>query len=315
MTLLKPFMVWATGSDLSNKFKRIRLQLLGLSILLLSLIVVLSAISTITSTSSGIDEVRRRPYIEGTFGSGIMNQFQELERLRRNDTIQRVQDVIIVNNLLLAVFLTMLTWFMLYFILKPLSDEVTKREQFLSYASHELRTPLAILKSELQLLEGEKDNKKLHLARKSALGEIDRLNDLSTTLLSTLSNNQKVVIVNLVRLITDINSKVQVLNERNISVSILEESKYVTSINKDKLYLLLSNIIDNLYRYSTKESTVTISIHGNVKQIQFQSSTNITTIVEGVGMELCRKISKELGFAYSYSLSKGQLLQSLIQQA
>jgi signal transduction histidine kinase len=313
MTLLKPFMVWATGSDLSSKFKKIRLQLLALSVMLLSLVVILSGINTINSTSAGIDEVRRRP-IGTSFGSNMMSQFQEIERLRRNETIQRVQEVIIVNNIFLAVFLSGVTWFALYFILKPLSQEVTKREQFLSHASYELRTPLAILKSELQLLEGEKDIKKLHFARKSALGEIDRLNNLSTTLLNTLRDNQTVVTVNMVRLITDINSKVQVLNERNISVSIQQKSEYVTSINKDKLYLLLSNIIDNLYRYSSKKSTVTISINGSIKQIQFQSSTNITTIVEGVGMEICHKISKELGFAYSYSLSKGQLQQSLIQQ-
>lgn len=248
----------------------------------------------------------------------LRQQFEELQEFRQQQAVDELRRTMILNNTILFLLMSLTVWILLYWVLKPVSEETLKREKFVAQASHELRTPLAIMKSELQLLEGEQDVKELQKAREKTLLEVERLNTLSNSLLSKLSTEEKkkrtTASVTIKKIIVECKASLEVINTRSVAIEILEKGTKPLVVTSDKatLYQLLFNLLDNMYRYATAGSKARIIIDSKNKSIILTSLTDALEIKSGIGLEIVASNAQELGIQYSYELSNGELSTKLV---
>jgi len=147
------------------------------------------------------------------------------------------------------------------------------REEFVSNVSHELKTPLSSIKvlSESILLQEsvpvETHREFLH----DITTEIDRMTHIVNSLLSLVKldqheNSLTIEPVDLNALLSSIIKRLSPLAEQKGINLVLEEEKQI-NIDADsvKLWLALSNIIDNGIKYTPEEGTVKVIIDANHK--------------------------------------------------
>lgn len=148
--------------------------------------------------------------------------------------------------------------------LEPIRKNVEKQKEFIGSASHELRTPLTSLKTEIEV--GLRDKKlTAATARKifiSDLEEINKMQKLSNYLLrlNRLETGKKVFEMSRVDL-----KKVAVnaISKRNVKSDL---KKSVVIGNKDALSELVGILLDNAFKYSPKDKSVSIKVKD--KQIE-----------------------------------------------
>jgi signal transduction histidine kinase len=304
MTLLQQCMEWATGSTLSPKYRNTRIILTIVSASALAVILFVSIVSTYTLAENRISTPRARPVYEDSMPSQFRQNLLEQEQLRRLDILNNLLVSLIINNSILFGVLNGILWLTWYGVLKPLSDEHNERESFIAHASHELRTPLAIIKSKLQLLDGEKNLTQLHKTRLETIAQVDRLNELSTRLLSPLDTQDTTAKVSVLTTIHSIVEELNSINHNTVSFQIPKKPDFKLTINSAKLHQLLYNLLDNVYRYSSLNSTATITLNSDKKTIVIINPSTIKKIIPGIGLQICHKLALQLGAQLTQSLSK-----------
>jgi signal transduction histidine kinase len=298
MTLLSQLGLWVTGSDLNKNLKKLRLIISLITCLLFGLLLIANTFASTYYTSIALE--RRRPS-NGRNGPNdfINNQFEldrrQFELDRRKEFIDQQFDSTVFGNVLLLLILTCSTYFLLYPLLKPIQIESDKREKFLSHASHELRTPLAVLYSNLALAPSNPVITK-------ALDEITKLQNLSNRILggynnSTIiapKNNQNAKVI-----IDEIIYDLQPINKYNIQFKIDNISNFESN-NYVELYQILYNAINNIYYYSTTNSTAYVYIDS--QSIRLTNVTNTKVFTKGVGIEIMEQEASRINLTIETEL-------------
>jgi two-component system phosphate regulon sensor histidine kinase PhoR len=159
--------------------------------------------------------------------------------------------------------------------------EQSKRE-FVDNASHELKTPISVLRGIVEtLLEEEEDQRKRHFLEK-ALRRIEQMQNLVEDLLTLTKlesgrerlNLSKFKLRELVEEVYD--SLEQEFVKREVSFENLVSEDFKMFADRQKLFLLLRNLIDNAVKYNKRGGKVWVRAkkEGN-KQILEVEDTGI----------------------------------------
>ncbi len=143
---------------------------------------------------------------------------------------------------------------------KPLEEAVEKQKQFVSDVSHEIRTPLALMKSEAEVLlrDTKATKQEYELFAQHTIEDVNRLNNLATHLLSLTKLEHTKVIQKepflLRELLDDLNERFTPLaHKKGISLHTKVDTSILLHSDKEKVYQILSILLDNAIKYSDKK--------------------------------------------------------------
>ena len=248
-----------------------------------------------------------KPFDPRGFNSNRLNDFREIDKIRKEVIINELWSITIINFLFIYLFLGLIIWNGTYFILKPINDSIKDKEKFLENSSHELRTPLAILSSDLQLTLIDDNIESIKKSNIESLIEIERLQNLSNTLLSSF--NPIINNVNMNDLIGKILKRFERININSNTFS-LSGTELIVNSNEDKLYNIIFNLIDNGCKYSTPNSSIVILVAG--KTIEIINQTNSEFFEQGTGLKLVNQLSTDLSINYNTNIAKNIFTSKLI---
>ncbi len=142
------------------------------------------------------------------------------------------------------------------------------RQTFVSNVSHELKTPLSSIKvlSESILLENDVPKEMYVEFLQDINSEVDRLTVIINDLLTLVKLDQKEIPLNFEE--TDVNALLEeiikrlspVADKKNILVSLNNVKPVTAEVDKVKLTLALSNLIDNGIKYTPEDGEVKVTI-------------------------------------------------------
>ncbi len=167
-----------------------------------------------------------------------------------------------------------------------LSDSFEREKQFSSVVSHELRTPMAVIMAESEYLLGEsselsKENYKegLEVIHRQSIQMTSILNELLEFTRIGLKDFQRVDL-NYSSLIENICSDMKSAHERQNTTLVCESEEHIIlNGNASLLYRMLSNLIENAYKFSKEGGC----IHVTLKK---QAQTAVLSVKDnGIGME------------------------------
>jgi signal transduction histidine kinase len=304
-----------TGSKLQTQFRKTRLSISLLIALLLAPILALSGLNVYLATKVNLDIQKDRQ--QSTILQKVVpfseEFFTEQEMVRQN-ILREVGQKVILGQSLIFVYLMLLSWFSLYFLLKPLSDSQVLKEKFLAQASHELRTPLAILYSELSLNKNAKSVSEFKSVFQEAVVEIKRLQNLSDTLLSQLDGQKQVeefFKINPYKMTNEIIVKLGILNNKSLIFKNKIPQRLNLNSNVSKFYQLWFNLLDNTLKYSDPKSAVLIEYDKELKRFKLTNQTRVKQIQPGVGLQICKELSDQLGYHFVYQVSDNKCVVSI----
>ena len=164
-----------------------------------------------------------------------------------------------------------------------------KQNQFISDASHELRTPLTAIKGHLGVIKrwGKNDKEVLEDSLDICLEEIDRLTNMTNSLLLLSREDNKIIDLDEISfiyvndLIADLIKQYKVLNLR-VKIDSYVECEFKIRIKKDDLKQLLIIFIDNAIKYNDKDIP---KVNIRFKIIGNQSIINISDNGIGISKE------------------------------
>ncbi len=193
------------------------------------------------------------------------------------------------NLLISSLIIFLLAEIIIYYLSKiittwitaPAVESFNKQKEFIADASHELKTPLAIIMASADEL---KEDKKNHKYINNIKYETERMNKLITNLLDLSKLESGVTkenfkdenlskIVNKVALTFE-----SIAYENNLNIKTDIDPDIIFKCNKDEIEKLISIIIDNAIKHSTKDNDITIDMHHNKSNILI----DITNVGEGI---------------------------------
>ena len=143
-----------------------------------------------------------------------------------------------------------------------LKNSFTRERQFIADAAHELRTPLAGLKAQAQIALQDESRVKKSLTR--IVEGVDRTSRLANQLLSLSRleaeeikiRHQDIVLNNVIDDVChDLQSMVE---EKKISIQKSINSNVTVNGDRDMLYMLVRNLLENAIRYSDENTKIDI---------------------------------------------------------
>jgi len=171
--------------------------------------------------------------------------------------------------------------------LSPIQEMIEEQNRFVSDASHELKTPITAMKSSLEVYV--RDPKLTLIEAKQVLKdnieEVNRLQALSESLLSLSENGSHHALLQFTQLrLKDIvvkafNRVKHAVDKKKIKVHIVSLPDNKIKGNEEKLTEIFSILLDNAIKYSTKETTISIS--GKL----INKGIEIKIIDKGIGIE------------------------------
>ena len=158
---------------------------------------------------------------------------------------------------------------------EKLEQVETTRQLFVSNVSHELKTPLSSIKvlSESILLQ-EDGPKEMYIEfLRDINSEVDRMTDIINDLLSLVRLDQKDIPLkftesNLNQVIDELMKRLEPLaHKKNISLEVNHLKEVTMDMDKTKLMLAISNLIENGIKYTQADGRVSVTVdadHQNV---------------------------------------------------
>jgi signal transduction histidine kinase len=294
MILFKQFGVAVTGSDLIKQVRKTRIRLglliticLGGFLFLQSLFIPFLAL--------------RLNLLQGD------SQWLDIEIARSN-----LQQIVVLSSFFTWIILTCLSWILLYFILKPVSENIKEMNAFIANARHELRTPLTILKSEIELMsfhplpaEVKTDLFNLEL-------QINRLIALVQSLLFTLvrpeaiEKEDQVEIYSLIEEL--LKSLKRVYKQQDLKVNLFIPQNLIIQTNKTLFTQLLVNILENAYKHVDQGNPL-LNIDLKEDKLVFTNTMNLkqsTNLREKYGIIAAQAIAKRLGITILRGFGDGK---------
>ncbi len=227
-------------------------------------------------------------YQDGTIISG-----DDTYRFQENDGIYKVvkvtYDLEYIDNLqttllmfgtLVLILFGVFGFILITNLVKPLAESYEIQNRFVSDASHELKTPLAIIKSCLQLIAKDDDDKENLLVY--CQDETDRLIRLTSNLLQ-LSETQspKYELINVSQTIDILISGLEVgLFEKKIKLTseIAEDVK--AKMASDDINQLVHILVDNAVKYNDDRRKVKVSLKSQNRSMYLQVKNSSELIDE-----------------------------------
>lgn len=227
-------------------------------------------------------------YQDGTIISG-----DDTYRIQENDGIYKVvkvtYDLEYIDNLqttllmfgtLVLILFGVFGFILITNLVKPLAESYEIQNRFVSDASHELKTPLAIIKSCLQLIAKDDDDKENLLVY--CQDETDRLIRLTSNLLQ-LSETQspKYELINVSQTIDILISGLEVgLFEKKIKLTseIAEDVK--AKMASDDINQLVHILVDNAVKYNDDRRKVKVSLKSQNRNMYLQVKNSSELIDE-----------------------------------
>jgi len=188
-----------------------------------------------------------------------------------------LQNLSFITGSISMIVLVIITVLLSKFIVKPVNIAFEKQKRFVADSSHELKTPLAIISANIDILEMENQNNNYIREIKN---QSHRMNQLIRELLVLARTENQVNKTNF----NDFNLS-DVIENTALPFEVLafeQEKEIALDLEPDVLYhgdennikKMLSALIDNAVKYSSKKSKVMISLKtkGNKKLIQIQNN-------------------------------------------
>lgn len=143
------------------------------------------------------------------------------------------------------------------------------RQDFVSNVSHELKTPMTsmkVLADSLLQMKGEVSNEMYREFLEDIDEELDRANNTIDDLLTLSKMDRKQVKLNLTQV--DINALVESIlkeirplaQERDIALVLVSEREVKADIDKVKMSMVFSNLIENAVKYNVEHGKVTVTV-------------------------------------------------------
>ncbi len=140
------------------------------------------------------------------------------------------------------------------------------QKQFIADASHEIRTPLTVICTELEYAEQHAGEQPVRESLQTSLAEIDHLAKLADGLLLLArldgsQSNLRFQTVRLDELLLECIQRVRSVAERKrIAMSLHIQEAVEFAGDREKLQSIILNLLDNAVKYSSHDTTVTISL-------------------------------------------------------
>lgn len=173
--------------------------------------------------------------------------------------------------------------------LGPIEDAHEAQTKFTSDASHELKTPLAVMKTEIEVILSDPQAKKsdYHDTLRSTLEEVDRLTDLSSTLLKLAKLDYSTLEWRTFNITETVDVAIRSLGERGERVDITATKKLPDiEANPTSITELLVVLFDNALKYSPEKSRITVTLKRRVRAVEI----SVTNTGKGIEEEQLRHI-------------------------
>lgn len=151
-------------------------------------------------------------------------------------------------------------------LMNQINDAFEKEREFTANASHELMTPIGILQNKIENLMGEPEVSELVQDRLIGMQRtLNRLKRIvhSLLLISRIDNDQfsKKDMVSVTELFGDVIEEISHrLSEKQISLNVnLSEDIELQNVNRDLLFQMVYNLLNNAIRYNKPEGKIHIS--------------------------------------------------------
>lgn len=151
-------------------------------------------------------------------------------------------------------------------LMNQINDAFEKEREFTANASHELMTPIGILQNKIENLMGEPEVSELVQDRLVGMQRtLNRLKRIvhSLLLISRIDNDQfsKKDMVSVTELFGDVIEEISHrLSEKQISLNVnLSEDIELQNVNRDLLFQMVYNLLNNAIRYNKPEGKINIS--------------------------------------------------------
>lgn len=151
-------------------------------------------------------------------------------------------------------------------LMQQIHEAFEKEREFTANASHELMTPIGILQNKIENLMGEPELS--DMVQERLIGMQRTLNRLkrivhSLLLISRIENDQfsKNESISLYELFNDIQEEINHrLREKEITMQVdISRSVVLKGINRDLIFQLMYNLINNAIRYNKQNGTIRVS--------------------------------------------------------
>jgi signal transduction histidine kinase len=207
--------------------------------------------------------------------------------------------VLVGTTIITWVFLSFLSWLVLYFNLKPVSQSLQERDQFINNARHELRTPLTVLSSEVELFQTHSLSAQAKLDLTGISQQITRLKNLTQSLLTTLDGSKTIqsefnLIANIKRIETEL---MHIYDKKNIFLDVVKQDVTIIQTNEVLYNQLLFNILENAYKHGEPNTNIEVNITKNPTQVTIQNyiHTIVSVNPDGIGVQASESTAKQLG--------------------
>lgn len=168
--------------------------------------------------------------------------------------------------------------------LAPLEAVHEAQARFTSDASHELKTPLAVMKTELEVVLADKSATKQDYREilSSNLEEVDRLSDLSSTLLQLAKLEFGTLEWRTFNLTETVDVAMKSLGERADRIDI-KAVKHLPDIkaNPTSITELIMVLLDNALKYSPPKSRISVAMRRRARSVEI----SITNSGKGITAE------------------------------
>lgn len=225
--------------------------------------------------------------------------------------------VVILATFVVWLVMSYISWILLYQILKPVSDSIRQREQFINNARHELRTPLTILKSEIELVQ---DNELSESVKLDILGiklQVDRLIDLSQQLLSNLEQNTFKELnsdLEISSTINKVNKEIsRIYNHKRIELKCQIDDRIRIQTQVSLFNQLIVNVIENAYKHSANKSSLEVFLDPDLTELVFKNELNPDDQINhsGIGIQAAKAIAAKLNIEISHTQKNNQFVVTL----
>lgn len=226
--------------------------------LLFSIVIYQIATTEVSHRLQGFeDQITIEPSLQRSFDDGL--------RGIRRSLMQEATVNIVWTLMYFNVFILCAGGIGSYFLarrtLEPLKRAHQAQERFTSDASHELRTPLAAMKMELEVALRDPKLQKTEMREllESNLEEVNKLTDLSTTLLKISRNDHQNLVFDTFKLATAIRAVPKRTAEANRFVIKKPLPDITLTANRSSIEEIMLILCDNALKYSSPKTKVRIS--------------------------------------------------------
>ncbi|MDQ0965355.1 two-component system sensor histidine kinase VicK [Flavobacterium sp. W4I14] len=229
-----------------------------------------------------VDRFEEEPKILAQLRQGVRVDHFETKRLRKDGTLINVSLTISpIKN-----------WAGEVVGLSKIARDITdkkqaerKKEEFVSFVSHELKTPLTSLKSYIQIAQAKADNPDF---LKKALNKAAQQSKKMENMISSFLHISRIEEghIGIEKTSFDISALIaQIIEDGNVTdprhhFSYHGETSLKALADRDKISMVLTNLVSNAQKYSPNGGNITISCHIKGEKI------HISVKDEGIGISL-----------------------------